>query len=329
MTTLYSNVIQRYSFLLFGLLHFIGHTVHAQQSAQLSQYLLNPIVINPAIAGAESYMDVTLAYRNQWTGLTGAPRTGTLTFNGPLNALFNGGTYNGEGSHAGIGAMVYSDKAGPISRSGYFGNFAYHIQVSNKWYVSLGAFIGRTQFSFDDSDVQFVQNPNDPLVQSVSVSNYDMSVGTFVYSDTFFAGFSANQIFGQEIPLESAQGTLATGSINTNYNLLAGGRFSLSKTLQLVPSVLLKKEDNTPLQWDLNTKAVFNNKFWVGASYRNEESIYFLAGIQFWEAFAISYSYDYPFSRIVGFQSGSHEIVLSYRFFGNYKEKCYCPRYAM
>ncbi len=303
--------------------------VHAQQSAQLSQYLLNPVVLNPAIAGAEEYMDVTAAYRRQWAGLSGAPTTATITFNAPMDALFNGAAAQTDVSHAGVGALVYTDQAGPIQRSGYYINYAYHLKVAPRWFVALGGFVGSTQFRFDDSDVFFVQTDDDPLIQSVSSSDFDMSFGTFIYSDQFFIGLAAQQIFNKELPLITTGGTIATGTINTNYNLLVGGRLSLSDQWQLIPSALLKNEKNTPVQWDLNTKAIYNDRFWVGTSYRNEESVYLLAGVQFWDAFSVSYSYDFPFSTLSGYQSGSHEIVLSYRFFGNYKEKCHCPRYAM
>ena len=42
----------------------------AQQRAQYSQYMLNPFVLNPAVAGLEDFIDVRMGYRAQSVSYT-------------------------------------------------------------------------------------------------------------------------------------------------------------------------------------------------------------------------------------------------------------------
>src|SRR5476651_1008869 len=123
-----------YLFIFFAL--YIQSGV-AQQRPQYTQYVFNNYLLNPAVGGIENYTDVKAGYRSQWTGLQGAPVTSYITINAPLGADFvqgdamsmpNGGgqnpysrsytqDYQASAPHHGIGLMVVTDKAGPISQT--------------------------------------------------------------------------------------------------------------------------------------------------------------------------------------------------------------------
>ena len=57
--------------------------IKAQQLPTFSQFLFNDYAYNPAIAGSKPYFDVKSGHRYQWVGLSDAPRTYSLTVNGP------------------------------------------------------------------------------------------------------------------------------------------------------------------------------------------------------------------------------------------------------
>src|SRR5476651_539447 len=65
-----------------------GLQLKAQQRPQYTQYVFNPILVNPAVSGIENYTDVKAGYRSQWTGLQGAPVTSYFTINAPLGSNF-------------------------------------------------------------------------------------------------------------------------------------------------------------------------------------------------------------------------------------------------
>ena len=60
---------------LWAIALLISNGLAAQQLGQHSQYQQNPFVLNPAAAGIEPYLDITLSYRKQWTGIEGSPQT--------------------------------------------------------------------------------------------------------------------------------------------------------------------------------------------------------------------------------------------------------------
>ena len=70
--------------LLFLCVLSAGKQLAAQQKPGYTQYILNNYIINPAITGIENYTDVKISYRNQWTGIDGAPVTTYLSIQGPV-----------------------------------------------------------------------------------------------------------------------------------------------------------------------------------------------------------------------------------------------------
>ena len=58
---------------IIGLLFFsfLLTFAHAQNEPIYSQYMFNPLIINPAYAGVHDMASVYGVYRNQWTGFGG------------------------------------------------------------------------------------------------------------------------------------------------------------------------------------------------------------------------------------------------------------------
>mgnify|MGYP003295344283 CR=1 FL=1 len=79
-----------------------------------------------------------------------------------------------------------------------------------------------------------------------------------------------------------------------------------------VPTVLVKY-GSAKTQFEANTNFYFNNKFWLGASYRANESVVGLAGIILKDRIYIGYSYDCNIGENRQYSYGSHEIFLSWR----------------
>lgn len=314
--------IQLYCLLFFGV-------ANAQQNPQFTQYFQNPFVVNPAITGVESYLDLTTSFRNQWTSFDGAPSTATFSFNTPLHLLKKKLQRKEGQTHQGIGAFIYSDETGPFKKGGFYGSYAYHLKLSQDWFLSAGTFLGINQFKYDSSEAVLLNNPSDILVQNLSTINFDMSLGLYLYSKYFFAGVAANQIFDNKIPFSVDNGIITTdGRLNRNFNLLVGSRLELSEQWEAVPSALLKTVADAPVQLELGAKMVYDDKLWGGLGYRNQDAVTILAGMRFLKDFLFSYSYDYAISDLNGKQSGTHEFIVGYRFdFGN--QKCACPNYSL
>jgi len=78
----------------------------AQQDPLYSQYMLNPLLINPSYAGLNNNFNAMVGYRMQWTGLEGQPHT--------LNASAHTSLVNNK---IGLGILFVNDRIGNISNT--------------------------------------------------------------------------------------------------------------------------------------------------------------------------------------------------------------------
>ncbi|MFD3002316.1 type IX secretion system membrane protein PorP/SprF [Pontibacter toksunensis] len=309
------NYILIFCFLL------MGSAAVAQQKALYSQYMTNYYLLNPAVAGMEKDITFKAGYRNQWVGFKGAPKTFYVSGE---TALFKENLTEGQAYH-GVGGYAYTDQAGPTTRTGLLLSYAYHVPLSESIYLSSGVFAGMQQYRFDASKVYLAEGSNerDPVTSGGNFNSFmpDLSVGTYIHSDKFFAGVSLFQVLGNKI---HAVDDVEDPSRLYRHLFVSGGyNLDVHSNIVVTPSVLLKYVNAAPLQADLNVKGAYHftdgakskydNMVWAGVSYRTNDAVVGLLGMQFKEQYQLSYSYDITTSPINDYSSGSHEIVLGFR----------------
>jgi type IX secretion system PorP/SprF family membrane protein len=97
------------------------------------------------------------------------------------------------------------------------------------------------------------------------------------------------------------------------YYFTAGFTHEVSPTVKLLPSTLIRFQDQAPLSFDANLVAVFYDAVGFGVSYRLGDSIVGLFELQINDNFHVGYAYDFTTSALQQFSSGTHEIMLNYR----------------
>ena len=100
----------------------------------------------------------------------------------------------------------------------------------------------------------------------------------------------------------------------------------LSPLVKLKPSILVKSVDGAPIEFDFNANLILDDKLWIGVSYRSFDALSLLLDIQLSAQFKLGYAYDYTLSELSQATTGSHEILLNYRFVFS-KSKIVTPRY--
>lgn len=285
----------------------------AQQRPQYTQYMVNPFLLNPGVAGTEDYADIRAGYRKQWAGFDGSPRTMYLSAHtniGKQLVTNNRTRYKKNGFH-GIGAIVTNDAIGPTTTTTFSAAYAYHLKVSKKIFASLGLMGGFNQFALDGSKL----NPGvqaDGLIAGQSKMGLgDITLGGWVYSDRFYVGASIAQLAPSVQITKTAQQTDYT--LTKHYFIMAGYSIPLGYDFKLIPSICIKGASPAPLSFDLNAKLRYKDFLWGGVSYRNRDAVAAMVGVVINNMFDISYSYDYVTSGINKYTGGSHEIVVGYR----------------
>jgi type IX secretion system PorP/SprF family membrane protein len=311
-----------------------------QQRPQYSQYMMNNYLLNPAVTGIEDYTEVKLGVRQQWIGLEGAPVTYYVSAHTPLNKLAREVRNVGPGKgthtikrnrfsrdepHHGVGVIALTDQTGPLRQSNFHLTYAYHLPVSRAVTVSLGANAGLLRYSFNPREATYV-NPADPVITGdyINRNYFDFGLGLWVYGERFFLGLSGAQLLRSNRDLNMREEGV-NNVMQNHFQATAGYKVRLGQDVALIPSVMVKMADPSPVSLDVNLQAIFVDRVWVGASYRNEDALVVMGGVNISHIMDVSYSYDYNSSGLHTTNKGSHEIILGLKLFN--KAKVICPRW--
>ncbi len=301
--------------ILLGLL-LLSICSHAQQRPQYSLYYQNNYILNPAIAGIEDYFDTKLSYRNQWLGINGAPTTTYITSQGPLGNIEKG--------HHGIGFNVIEDRTGPTSQLTIDASYAYHIPLTKRIKIAFGVSAGATQYSLATDQLVLDQN-FDPAVPKNRASQLvpDLVAGIWIYSEQFYFGASMTQLLPSQVNFNT-QDKNPLNRLQPHQFVTAGYKFFLTEDISLTPSVMIKHVSPVPVSFDLNGKLQYKDIMWLGTSIRRTDGFSLSAGFYISRSLNVSYAYDYTYSPLQQYTSGSHEIILGLQL-GN-KTGVRCPK---
>jgi len=287
----------------------IVSALKAQQMPHYSQYLLNDYVINPAVAGSRGMFEARTNHRNQWVGITDAPRTFILSVNGPT-----------ESGKVGLGGSVFNDIVGPTRRTGFNFSYAYHFNLTSKVKMSLALSAGLLQFAIDGSRIR-LRDPGDELfatsIQSTLVP--DFGFGFYIYDENFFVGGSAPQLTQNK--LKFFDNINGEAKLEDHYFISAGYKFKINDDFAVQPYFLAKYVSPVPLQADISARVIYADRIWLGATFRTQDAFSALLGFKPTDNLVIGYSYDYTISGLRRYSTGTHEIMLGINFIKNDKSK--------
>jgi len=288
------------SLIVFALCFVSFFGLKAQQLPLYSQYMMNAFLLNPAIAGSVDYFPIRITARNQWVGITDAPKTYALS-----------GHYLFENMNFGLGGYVFSDNFGPMGRTGLQICGAYHLKlegIDSK--LGIGLAVKAFQFKFDQSKLVTIEE-NDPAINHGVITQIvpDGDFGLYLYNSKYFVGMSATQLV--QLNLDFGDSTVDKNQIVRHYFSTLGYKFTLSDDFEVEPSLLFKATFKTPSQVDVNCKAYYKKNYWLGVSYRSSKDIAAMIGVKV-NKFYIGYAFDYTTSHLKDYSHGSHEILIGF-----------------
>ncbi|MBX7095034.1 MAG: type IX secretion system membrane protein PorP/SprF [Flavobacteriales bacterium] len=310
-------------------LSVVSVSAFSQQTQQLSQYLLNPYLVNPAAAGLTDFVDLNLSFRQQWVGFDNAPQTiylsgnsvvgdisGTPKYSASLRtsqrvAPKNTGIRTGKMRHA-VGGNLMSDKYGPFKRNMANASYAFHLPVAKGMNLAFGVGVGLSNLVFDQNKVSLL-DPNDAtystfLGNSTKRNLLDLNTGVYLYTEQFQVGYSNGQVMQNKLYF----GDPTASRLVMHHYFMAAYRFDINDKLSITPNLLAKYMHPAPVALDINCKVDYNNMFFGGISYRHKDAVVGMLGM-FWNNIKFGYSFDYTISSLRKQNSGGHEVVVGYR----------------
>ncbi|HEX5002978.1 MAG TPA: type IX secretion system membrane protein PorP/SprF [Bacteroidia bacterium] len=290
---------------------------HAQFEPQFTQYMFNEMYINPAYAGSRDQISSTLVYRNQWVGLQGAPKTETASIHGPLM-----------NKTMGLGLTMTNETIGVTHQFSVYGNYAYRIPMGTKSALAMGIQGGIINHQENLEDV-ITNEENDPefLLNTPHVILPNAGFGLYFNTDRFYAGLSVPRMLENKVAGDGTSNVTNHMSFeNWHYYFASGYVFPVSDHVKLRPTVMVKAVSGAPIVGDFTLSALMKEIFWLGFSYRTEDSFAGILEFQITPQLRFGYSYDYTTTELNNYSNGTHEINIGYDFSFN-KKKVITPRY--
>jgi type IX secretion system PorP/SprF family membrane protein len=337
--------------LIFSLLLAAGfaQVANAQQDATYDMYMFNGLYINPAYAGSQDVLNIVGIFRNQWTGLDGAPRTVNVSADAPLRR-----------DQYALGLTIANDRLGLTNMFSATGVFAYRIKIKRDNIISLGIQGGFTYYQQRNTEAALI-DPN-----TLTSSNYDpafsvnqnlwlpnVGAGVYAYGKKYYVGFSVPHLVPFSLNHSWQLATSSTVAHQYNQYLLTAG-YVFGKDASIVkfrPTFLMKYQQG--LRFDVpdfyfNAGLLFIDRIWVIAGVKTGgeangvlannidaanqkkfgvEGIVGMVQAKITPQLAVGYAYNYALSHLATYETGTHEVMLSYQFWYN-KKRFVTPRFV-
>jgi type IX secretion system PorP/SprF family membrane protein len=281
----------------------------SQQLEQWTQFYLNEYTINPAVAGSDKYFHANAMFRNQWSGITDAPRTYYMSVQGPIVK-----------DNMGIGGSVFSDVLGPLSKTGLQLSYAYHLKLNQESKLSFSLAASIFQWAVNGSELN-LENQNDIALsgQNMSVVVPDFGFGIRYSMKNFHVGAYLPQITSAKIRLFDDYSE-TKNELDRHYYLNAGYRYDINDDFAVEGNYFARFVHPIFMN-ELQVRGIYKEMVWLGSSVRMPvvgiegiSAICFMAGYQFENNMTIGYSYDLDLGKVGNVSNGSHEILVGIRF---------------
>lgn len=297
--------------LFIGLLLIGSGQLLAQQVPTYSQYFFNNYAYNPAVGGIENTVNVASNHRYQWVGLQDAPRTYTLTVNGPT-----------KNHKMGLGGFLFTDNVGPTRRTGLQFSYSYIFKITEDIKLSLGLSAGILEWKLDGQKVHLYSSADQVLVNSVMRTLVpDATFGFHLFHKKWFFGASAPNLLQNKLKFSNAQ-TTNLSKMEDHYYVNGGYTFDVGDEFQIQPALLVKFVTPAPLQIDPMVRVIWREQLWIGGVYRamfgvdgmQSNAASAMIGFTYKKNLQIGYSYDFSMSNLNNYSNGTHELMFGVKF---------------
>lgn len=293
-------------FILFCSLNI--QQVSAQNEMQFCGCANLGIVVNPGAAGKTGSWNAVGSFRKQWVGFDGAPQTTILGIDGEVKFLK---------SFHGVGVSVFHDKVGPLTTMNINGNYSYHLELG-KGYLGLGARLGVINVAFKTSDLKpsvdggendYHQSSDEALQGGDdSGTTFDVGLGGFYQSEVSYVSLSLLHLNAPTVEMKGGAEIKSRPVVT-----FGAGRKLGSSAMNLEPRIFFKS-DFASSQLEMSALVNMKSKFAVGMGYRLQDAIFFEFGLNLSNGLYVGYTYDLCLSGLRRYNSGSHEVNVSYTF---------------
>jgi len=289
---------------LWILLNICTFAASAQQDPQISQNMFNQLMVNPGFAGNSGEINLMLLNRQQWAGFPGAPVTTVFQTDATLKLI---------GESDGLGFTVVKDAIGYEKNVSFGIDYAFRLRLGQGQLgcgVSLGVMNKNLTPGWTDTQGGDLVDSSDPALPKQEVNGVltDVGAGLYYRHKKYFLAFSSTHLTQPSFAFEEK----GHYSLIRHYYLSGGYNMVMNDDRFTVQPSFFFKSDGTTSQVDLDLMLQYNRRFWGGIGYRNQDAVMIFLGFEMQNGLKIGYSYDLNTSVLSRYNSGSHELFVSY-----------------
>lgn len=289
---------------LITLLFLATISALGQQVPSYNQFFFNPALYNPSFIGQSGYTEANINHRQQWVGIEGAPVTTNVNIQTPLS------------ERLALGLVLYSDKLGLITTYETTAGLSYNVNLGPASRLSFGltAGVGRNEIEYVDNDPAYANALDKSFYFSgqfgVNFTMNRLTVG-FALPQLMESQFAQEENF-EEIGLEATRLTFSSVSY----------KFDLGQKITLEPTVFYQSDEKSIDQLGGLAAITYNNLFWVGGGYREEQGANGFLGFNINEFIKVGYAYEFaPAATSSELSNGTHEFQVGIKLGKNKRQK--------
>ena len=302
-------------FLFFLLLGF-RLSGFSQVEPVYSQYMFNPVVINPAYVGVHDMASLYAVYRQQWLSID----LNSESFR-PITSTISGQTTLPK-NNIGVGFSFVHDEIGIQTTNEFNAMIGYKIPFGSK-NLSFGLQGGIMSANFDYNKLDLDPDFADDIYFSGSGKGNGtlptIGAGVLWSTRSLFLGFSVPRILQMKFE-QSIDGNeeIVESSIDRNYMFTGGYVFHLGNGLKIKPSTLIRYTESAGgfsggrVSYDINTSVLLKESIWLGASVRSFSTMSLMGQLKLSQMFATGLAWEFPIDAKDLSQIGStFELMLN------------------
>lgn len=288
--------------ILFLIITVCAVSVWAQSEPLFTHFMFNRLNYNPAYAGAKDVLDAAAIYRNQWwSGVDGHPKTLNVFAHSPF----------GSDGRNGVGLSLISDDVGMDKTISIGLQYAYRVRLSDKNILAAG--LGpRFETIRRDWTKANLRHPTDTQNTGGEEmrNTFNVGGGLFFTNPNFYMGLSIPRILKNSLYYDENE---FEKDVNAYY-FQAGIITPLGEkgNVKFYPNFQISYIPHAPFEFDINANFLFLDAIWIGATYRNNDSVDGLIQYQFDNGFRAGLAIDFTTSELKRATTGSWEILVGY-----------------
>lgn len=284
------------------ILFFVGFSLEGfSQLLPQTQYVINPYLYNPALAGAKRDMAFFFSYKKQWWGVEGSPDLATLTFEYPF-----------EGRLTASSLLNYQTE-GPFRVINFLGTASYFLPLDSyaEHFLFFGMSLGVENNSINTSEIT---DPNDPALINATLGQTGVigNAGVAYTYNGIRAGLSFPRLFARDIV--AVEGTKENSFSPLDFWILnVSYLYDLNfLDLSVEPQILYHADKFAGGQVEAMVTSYYQDYGFLGLSYRHNYGLSVYLGGNVKDRYSVSYAYGFATTSATGlpFNNASHEIGI-------------------